>query len=173
MPEINPFEDMDFTDEEHAQLAALLEEGEELEQELNFHPIVRNTIYLCLDEDGLNWRKELDDDRVEAIVNFLDAIRDDESMNIGKAVFDLGRFALYLDHEDGKAGKTPYQLVNVVNDAVIRFDLLSTVNIVETSNQRQHDKLMGKDGGLTAPKANEEKPEGALSLDDLASRRRI
>ena len=45
---------MGSTEEERAQLNVMLEEGEQLEEELGFHPIVRHTIHLCLEEDGEN-----------------------------------------------------------------------------------------------------------------------
>ncbi len=166
----NPFAHMNFSDEEQLEIDKLLQEGEDLEDELDLHPIVRQTLHLCLEEDGETWRSELDEDRQAAIVGFLDEIQGDKSMKVGKAVFDLIRVSVYLD-QTLNVGKSAYQIFGIANDAVIRFDLMSTVNAVERSEAGKHDKLMGKETNLTAPKMDEEKPKGTLSLDQLTGGR--
>ena len=175
MVQHNPFEGMTFTPEERAQLNVMLEEGEQLEQELGFHPIVRHTIHLCLEEDGETFRSELPEDRLQAVIGFLDEVHAKAFAELGEAVFGLLRLSAFLDQEL-EVGKSAYQLLNIANDAVVRFDLLATIDsaAVEGGGERDRQRaLTGDDNPTGAPKLGEAAPEGAISLDKLAPRRKI
>ena len=168
------FAGMQFSEEERAQIERLLEEGDALEHEHDIHPVVRHVIHLCLEEDGETWRKSLPEERKAAIEAYLDQVRDVSMASLGKAVFDLIRLAVFMDHEK-KLGLVAYELFAIGNEAVVRFGLLQTVDNVESADEveKAAHRMTGAEAKKQAPAVDDEKPEGAVSLDKVTPWRRI
>lgn len=164
-----------YTKEEQAQLEALIVEGDELEKKHNFHPAVRASIHEMLAEDGLHWLATMPKETQDRIEGFLtDANKDG---TIRKAVWDLLKLATLMDQEL-KVGKVAYELINILNNTVIKYKLVPGKvkdHDAEFGTERLQGMkdLVGNTVKAGAPKLGEVAPEGSVKADRIIPKRRI
>lgn len=142
----------------------------------NGHPIIKTALELCTTDEGLPWRKSLPP---EALALLEQAVATcDKDGTITWATHGLIAVANYLDQE--KAGKIAYDILNLANNTVVKYDLVARQKREKAEAARHHARTrkdamstMGLEQKVGAPKAGEPPPPGTVKGGALGSKRRI
>jgi hypothetical protein len=166
---------MKFSPEEQQKLEAVYTDIEKLEKEAGFHPVLAKAIAMCCRDDGKPWIDKLSPEAEQALVKELADAH--AKGTVRNACFDLLRLSTWLDH-DQKAGMPAYQLLNIVNNAVIEYQLAPSRGPdakfagVEAEAEKKRQALGQRDKELPA-KVGEKAPDGSVTIDKIVPRRRI
>jgi hypothetical protein len=156
-------------DDLNAQFDALLERHQG-------HPIIKTALQLCTTDDGKPWRDQLHPDAIKYLQDLLAEC--DQDGTIGWATHGLIAVANYLDSK--QAGRVAYDILNLANDTVIKYDLVKRQEDAKKawakrSDQKRKDGLTATGGAAnaTAPKLGEKAPAGTVKGGTLGPKRRV
>lgn len=164
-----------FSPDEEAKLKGLHDDIRALEKQHGFHPALSQTIQLCTNEAGKPWADKLSPEREAAIRELLGEAH--KAGTVRLAVWDLLRLSTWLDH-DQHAGMPAYQLMSLLNDVIIEYQLAPArgPDAQFTGTEVEPDKkraALGQSGQALPAKVGDKAPEGSVTLDKLAPKRRI
>ncbi|MCC7073463.1 MAG: hypothetical protein IT383_19280 [Deltaproteobacteria bacterium] len=172
---VNEAPELRFSPDEEAKLRAVHDDIRALERQHGFHPALAQAVELCTNELGKPWADKLSPEREAAIKELLAEAHAAGTVRL--AVWDLLRLSTWLDH-DQHAGMPAYQLMSLLNDAIIEYQLApargpdATFAGAEADADKKRAALGQGEQALPA-KLGDKAPEGSVTLDKLAPKRRI
>ncbi|MCC7071640.1 MAG: hypothetical protein IT383_09970 [Deltaproteobacteria bacterium] len=166
-----------FTPEQQKQLDELSEQFDQLLEKHQGHPIIKAALAVCTTEEGLPWRPKLQPEAIKYLEDIL--VECDKDGTIGWATHGLIAVANYLDSK--KAGMVAYEILNLANNTVIKYDLVERQEKAKRDWAKRQDKgqkeAIAATGGeskvANAPKLGEKPPPGTVKGGALGPKRRI
>lgn len=168
--------DVKLTPEQQQELEGLNAQFDELLEKHQGHPIIKTALQLCTTDEGLPWRAKLQPEAIKYLEDILAEC--DKDGTIGWATHGLIAVANYLDSK--KAGMVGYEILNLANNTVIKYDLVNRQEQAKKSWAKQNDKsrqeslaATGAKVAANAPKLGEKAPPGTIKGGAIAPKRRI
>ena len=167
--------ELSFSPAEQQQLKGLYDDIHALEAAHGFHPSLSQAVQLCTNDAGKPWAETLSPACLAAIKELLAEAH--QAGTARRAVWDLLRFSTWLDH-DQHAGMPAYQLMNLLNDAIIEYHLAPARGPdarfagTEPAADKKRQALGQTDQGLPA-KVGDKAPDGSVTIDKIMPKRRI
>ncbi len=164
-----------FSADEEAKLKLVNDDIRALEKAHGFHPALAQVVQLCTNDAGKPWAERLSPERERAIRELVAEAH--AAGTARQAVWDLLRLSAWLDH-DQRAGLPAYQLMSLLNDAIIEYQLAPArgPDAQFAGTEVAADKkraALGQDGQALPAKVGDKAPEGSVTLDKIVPRRRI